>query len=108
MKAVQTDWLEPGTYEKDVCRNRHRGTKESVDAFEGISPSTGRLRLMVLEFIRKAGQFGASADEASVGLNLMLHTTSARFTELKAAGHIRHVGRRETRSGAKAAVYVVE
>lgn len=92
----------------DVCRPRHRGNRESRDANEAVQPSKKALQQKIWDFIKRRGPHGATCDEAEVALGLSHQTCSARFTELAQAGRIRKLAdRRATRSGSKAAVWVV-
>jgi hypothetical protein len=60
----------------------------------------------VLAYIRDRGYDGATSDEAEVALGLTHQACSARFTELKRDVQITSAGRRRTRSGRMAGVYV--
>lgn len=95
----QIDWV------KDVCSSKHGGNEFSVNAWErGKFKATGEA-YKILTFIKQCGEKGATADETSVKLGIMLHNTSARFTQLKEARLIHKIGKRKTRSGSWAGVW---
>lgn len=93
----------------------HNGTDTSIAAAESHTPENAKnLRAKVYAFIALRsvaggiGQRGATSDEAEAVLKLSHQTCSARFNELRNAGLIVDSGdRRATRSGRKAAVYIV-
>lgn len=69
--------------------------------------TVGQNQNRVLEFVRSAGAHGATCDEAIERLSLAHQSASPAFTALEKAGQIlRTDRRRETRTGAKAAVYI--
>jgi hypothetical protein len=86
----------------DVCQNNHGGNALSIAAHDSIEPTKLALQLYVLDFIRARP---STCDEIERLTGLKHQTASARFTELKAAGLIRAVGKRPTSSGRLAAVY---
>lgn len=73
-------------------------------AAESMMISAASLRGLVLAYIGKTS--GLTCDEVEVGLGLRHQTASARITELKLAGRIRSIGRRPTRSGRYAEVWI--
>ena len=78
-------------------------------AYKSIKPDIARLLGLVLGAIREAGEIGMTCDEAEVKLELPHQTVSARFTQLKAKDLIVWDGNyRNTRSGRRAAVYVLK
>jgi hypothetical protein len=92
----------------------HNGTDTSIDAAQSHSPDDAKnLRAKVYAFIalrsvRGGIVRGATSDEAEAVLKLSHQTCSARFNELRNRGLIVDSGeRRATRSGRKAAVYIV-
>lgn len=90
---------------RDICANRHRGDRESQQAFERVD--TERDRAVVLEIIQEQGANGATLDEISAKLDRPPNCLSGRITELKTSGLIRPSGsRRPTRTGSMAKVYV--
>jgi len=100
----QVDWVMDDDWKTDVCRNRHRGAEESVGAFERLD--TTRSRVAVFEALKHAGSFGATCNEVAELFGTTPNAISGRFTELKARGLIRKAGRRLTKSGNWAGVYV--
>lgn len=69
--------------------------------------TAGRIRGLVLDAIRAAGEAGLTADEAAGRLKLSVLTVRPRVTELKRAGAIQPSGtRRVNHSGLYAAVYI--
>ena len=67
-------------------------------------------RIRVLDFIRRQGKNGATADEIQAALDMTHQSGSARVSELlNKYGEIKDSGRqRKTRSGSNATVYVVD
>lgn len=61
---------------------------------------------MVLDRIQQAGLTGMTCDEVEVALGLSHQTCSARVNELNGVGYIKVEGKRPTRSGRNARVYV--
>lgn len=65
----------------------------------------------VLDYIERQGVLGATDDEIEVSLTMRHQTASARRRELVKAGKVvadtYGMGRRETRSGATATVWVL-
>lgn len=88
----------------DITANRHGGNEHSTAAAATIDKAA--LRAAILTFIASRGELGATSDEAEVALGLSHQTVSARFTELKALELVTPAGRRPTRSGRSAGVYV--
>lgn len=79
------------------------------DPFSTAAAATidkAKLRAQVLAFIAGRGEWGATSDEAEAALGMSHQTVSARFVELKANGSLRSAGRRPTRSGRSAGVWV--
>lgn len=67
-------------------------------------------RIRVLNFIRRRGENGATADEIQAGLDMTHQSGSARVSELlNKYGEIKDSGsQRKTRSGSNATVYIVD
>lgn len=84
----------------------HNGTDTSAAAAESMKRLTLGLCGRVLSAIRGRHSEGMTCDEAEVALGLTHQTCSARFNELVGAKAIFDVGRRKTRSGRMAKVYV--
>jgi hypothetical protein len=76
------------------------------EAHERIKPDKARLRLVVLGAIQRAGGAGRTTDEVEVETGLSHQTASARVNELRNGGAIVPAGKRPTRSGRNAVVYV--
>jgi len=90
--------------EPDVCARKHGGDAESRAAHRAGDKRADRQQ--VLDFIR-ARLGGATLDEVCVGLDREPNQISGRITELKRDGHLSWTGgRRTTRSGCSAKVYV--
>lgn len=89
----------------------HNGTDTSVAAAKSHTEEntkTLRARVYVYVAARSIDGAGVTSDEAEAALRLSHQTCSARFNELRNAGLIVDSGnRRATRSGRKAAVYIV-
>lgn len=78
----------------------------SRGAAASVAPVTGKLRRRVFEYIAVFCSQGSTCDQAESDLGMSHQTCSARFNELRNAGHIVDSGRRrKTRSGRNAAVY---
>lgn len=81
----------------------YRETSRAAYATASLRQNQNR----VLDFVRSAGAHGATCDEAIDSLSIAHQSASPAFTALEKAGHIRRTDRRrETRTGAQAAVYV--
>lgn len=84
------------------------GSDTSRAAAESIRPHAPRQRDRVLASITARHSDGMTCDEVELALGLSHQTASARVHELAKAGAIvDSEARRPTRSGRKAAVYVV-
>jgi len=81
------------TATQDICKNRHRGSEESIAAFRRMRPIAARNRVMA--DIRRAGPQGITAKELAEHWNVGLNTISGRFSELKKDGLIRKIGVRD-------------
>lgn len=88
----------------DITAARHGGNPHSTAAAASIDKAA--IRAKVLAVIAAAGDTGRTSDEAEQALDMPHQTVSARFTELAASGAIQRAGRRPTRSGRTAAVWV--
>jgi hypothetical protein len=87
----------------DICANRHRGAETSVSANLRVEKNTDRALVLSLLCLSPAGK---TLDEVSAVLGRPPNQLSGRFTELVAAGQISKTDeRRNTRTGATAAVY---
>ena len=90
----------------DICANRHGGNTESVEANPNPNAKE-RDRLFVLREVRGVGARGITLDELCAACGRLPNQLSGRFTELKRAGEIMTRGRRPTRTGASASVYII-
>jgi len=91
--------------EPDICANRHRGTRESVEAHQKTLPNKLRDRAKIIEYLKDTGAH--TAEEIELALDMRRSTVSARMSELKRDSLIEKVGRRPTTTGATAGVYDV-
>jgi hypothetical protein len=83
-----------------------RHSEESREAAELIEPDAESLRGIVLAYIRKCGEPGATDDEMQVALRMNPSTQRPRRIELWKADLVRATGRkRPTRSGRPAMVW---
>tara|TARA_R100000655_G_scaffold4483_2_gene14503 strand:+ start:7101 stop:7469 length:369 start_codon:yes stop_codon:yes gene_type:complete len=90
---------------KDICKNRHRGNRESVAAFNGIKKTVSDRREQVRQAIEAAGANGATVHEVAEEMGTNPNNISGRFSELKKDDVIEQIGRRPTASGSTAGVY---
>lgn len=91
--------------EPDPPAQRHSGT--SVEAAEGIRPSTNRLRMVVLTELERVGPMGLTDEEIIDRTGLSPSTARPRRIELVQGGQVRDSGgTRQTRSGRRATVWV--
>jgi DNA adenine methylase len=80
----------------------------SLAAASAVAGTAEQMRGRALVEIRSRGVAGATCDEVEVALEMKHQTASARLRELALEGEIADSGeRRRTRSGCKAAVWVV-
>lgn len=91
--------------EKDPTANFHGGNPFSEAAHEDAKETKEVLRWKVYSLI-EASPDGLTCDEVEIAIRRTHQTVSARITELKAEGRLIVVGRRPTRSGSTAGVYV--
>lgn len=84
-----------------------RNAQTSRDAAVSMKEAAQSYEAKVLDFIRRQGTWGATADEVQGALRLSHQNGSARVSTLAKKGLIVRTGRkRVTRSGRKAFVYV--
>lgn len=84
------------------------GSDTAKEAADSVVESARDMRSRVYLAVATAGAVGITCDEAEAALGFSHQTCSARFNELRNAGLILDCGmRRLTRSGRKAAVYMV-
>jgi predicted transcriptional regulator len=79
----------------DVCANKHKGNAESKEANAKASSGKLQMREYVLLNIEKAGDYGLTCKELADKWGVGMNTISGRWTELKAAGLIEQIGRRD-------------
>ena len=89
----------------DVCARKHKGNKESRKAFQSIKDRLTDMQLVVLSWVRNAGDEGLTCDELSAILGKGENVYSGRFSELHFKGLIKKIGTRSTRNGHPAAVW---
>jgi hypothetical protein len=90
----------------DPCERKHGGNPESAAAYSPERAAVVRER--VYAFIRAAGSKGATLDETAAAFEMAPNRISGRVTTLRVEGRIlRTADRRETRTGARASVYIV-
>jgi hypothetical protein len=83
------------------------GTDTSLAAAAAAEPGAATVRGLVLYYIRRDAEVGATDDEIEEELGMRHQTVSARRRELVLQGFIKDSGeRRQTRSGRKAIVWV--
>jgi hypothetical protein len=75
----------------DITKNKHKGNKESVAAFEKIENTLPKQRMRVL-FLFLCLQ--CTSKGVAETLNVGLNTISGRLSELKAAGYLKPTGER--------------
>ncbi len=84
----------------------HNGTATSREAALSIVPHRQALALRVFTFIQQSGIDGMTCDEVEMLSGLSHQTASARINELAKIRAIVPGGRRQTRSGRQAMVWV--
>jgi Fic family protein len=90
--------------QNDITKNYHRGNLESADAYKKIRHTAASYRESIYKYIKLGG--GLTCEEIEIMTGWKHQTVSARISELKRDGRIISIGKRETKSGCKAAVYV--
>lgn len=84
-----------------------RTSDTSREAAEGIASRAGKLKTLVLDFIRRQGRWGATDQEVAEGLNMLPDTSRARRVECRDYGLVVNSGRRRpTPTGRQATVWV--
>ncbi len=79
----------------DMCAGRHRGNRESREAFARISERRSAQRERVYAWVQRSGPDGITCRELASAWGCGMNQISGRFSELKASGRIRKVGVRE-------------
>jgi len=83
-----------------------KNSETSHAAADDVQNRTKAMRTEILKLLRSKGTNGMTCDEVEVTLNMKHQTASARIAELSQRGRIVKVGKRLTRSGSKANVYL--
>ena len=78
----------------------------SIEAHESIEPRKSTMHAEILRHLKCYGQRGRTCDEIEFDLGLRHQTASARMRELFQRGLVKRLGKRETRSGRKAYVWI--
>jgi predicted HTH transcriptional regulator len=78
---------------KDITSNKHGGNAQSKTAFDMVKQKLTLRQKIVLSWIALEQQ--ATSKRVAELMRVPLNTISGRFTELKAAGKIQQVGRRD-------------
>jgi hypothetical protein len=89
----------------DICANRHKGARTSVEAHKRIRGGLQARREAVYAMIEKSWSRGITLDEVAFLTDTTPNAISGRFTELARDGRIVKCGRRKTRSGCSAVVW---
>lgn len=89
----------------DPCARKHGGNENSVAA---MPKDAERQIARVMAAIQRSGSFGMTCDEVAVELGTTPNAVSGRFTTLSARGWIVANGKRNTRSGHAATVWVAK
>lgn len=94
------------TDRQDICRRKHGGDPASLAAHRRTNKEARYAE--ILACLERAGQVGRTLDELSTALGVHPNQISGRLTELRVAGRITKTERRrQTQTGAWAAVYVL-
>lgn len=80
--------------------------ENSAQALASID--TVSIREQIHEHIRRSRGIGRTCDEVEVDLDLRHQTASPRLLDLRKEGHIMRRGKRKTRSGRNADVWVAK
>lgn len=89
----------------DVCRQKHKGNRESEAANRMAEKTKITVGGMVFRWFVQQGAAGGTAEECEVALGMRRSSASARIAELKADGWLLDTRqRRNTSSGCEAAV----
>lgn len=81
-------------------------SETSLAAAKQIEPHLGRLQIVVLDFLRQRGAYGATDEEMQEALALNPSTQRPRRIELVAKGLVIDLGpKRKTRSGRLASIW---
>lgn len=84
------------------------GSDTSLSAAKSVEARVPKMKMAVMDCIARGYDEGRTCDEVEVWLGMSHQTASARIRDLVKSGKIADSGkRRPTRSGRKAAVYMV-
>lgn len=83
-----------------------KGSDTSKAAAEAIQPDAARLRSLVIDAFKEAGERGLTSNEVELKLGLRQSTASARVREVVLLGNLVESGIRKTASGRNAKVFV--
>ena len=87
----------------------HRNVDTSIAAANALAPKLGRLQRLAENAIRKAGQYGLTADELAARLGMDRWSIQPRTSELRRKGLIRDSGlRRPNATGKQAIVWIAK
>lgn len=92
---------------QDICTNKHKGNKNSIDANIVTLRNKSADRLTILKHLKLCGKKGATAWEISVATGIPYHTTSARCSELRFSNVVIALGGRKTPFGSRASVLIL-
>ena len=84
-----------------------RKSETSRAAAESMRPHVSRLNLQVYEWLRARGAYGATREEISVALDMLIQSVCGRVNELVRKGYVTQSNeKRETSTGRQAFVMV--
>lgn len=93
---------------KDPSARKSRGNQNSKDAFDAVCKTLPQAQERVLREIRISRSKGRTLDEIAQRFNTSPNVLSGRVYELFKAGLITITGKRPTRLGRNASVYVLK
>lgn len=91
---------------QDPTARKHQSHPNSAAAWEHQKALLADAQKAVFSTVCRSRGKGITVDEASVRLHTTPNAISGRFTELYNRGVIKAIGKRPTRTGRNAAVYV--
>jgi hypothetical protein len=84
-----------------------KNSKTSKAAAKSMVPHAPNQRQLVWEFVQKRGAYGATCEEAEIGLKMRHQSCSTRMQELRQLGRLKHVGlTRKTVANRQAEIHV--
>lgn len=98
----------PASVLRDLPLPYQRHSETSRLAAESSRARAPTDRVAILEYLQAQGERGATNEEISEGLGIKLQTVCPRCLELRQAGEVVSAGRRATRSGRMAEVWVLQ